>query len=241
MLKGVIYYVLRFALLFFSTPRGVSPSSIVDNDARSSNNSNSNQLCDYIRCTMSQEAGDDAYEIRRKACNILSRMDPENEEERGHIDSLNESYSNLALSPKQDKRSAQPPVSSYQNGADVHPRISSHNGSGGEDPYHYRNDEEGWGVMEYVVQCISDACKAAASASAVRYQDGATGSGAQRYQDGATGSGAQQVRPTDMSFARGGYQDVDTAPLVNGHRPAETKGSFQQVQLPNTYRSRESL
>jgi hypothetical protein len=199
---------------------------------------------------MSQPPGDDAYEIRRKACDILSRMHPENEEERGHIDSLNESYSQLSLSPTHKKGlvQQQPPMSSYQNGADVHARIS-HNSSSGEDhPYHYLH-EEPWGVMEYVVQCISDVCKAAASASAVRYQDGATGSGSssQRYQDVATGSGAQQqqqqqqARPTDMSFARGGgYQTVDMDPLVDGHRPAETKGSFQQVPLPNTYRGRES-
>jgi hypothetical protein len=236
---------------------------------------------------MSQSAGDDAYEIRRKACDILSRMHPENEEERGNIDSLNESYSKLSVSPSHKKGSVQPrshkkgsaqprshkkgsvqppshkkgsvqpsshkngsvqppshngsvqpPMSSYQNGADVHARIA-HNDSG-EDPYHYRNKEEDWGIMGYVVQCISDACKAAASASAIRYQDGATGSGSQRYQDNATGSGAQQARPTDMSFARGGYQTVDTDPLVDGHRPAETKGSFQQVPLPNTYRGRES-
>ena len=188
---------------------------------------------------MSQPAGDDAYEIRRKACDILSRMHPENEEERGNIDSLNESYSKLSQSPRNKKGTVQPPpMPSYQNGADMHaPRISHthNNGSSGE---------EGWGVMEYVVQCISDACKAAASASATRYQDGATGTGggSQRYQDRATGSGTQQqARPTDMAFARGGYQTVDTDPLVDGHRPAQTKGSFQQVPLPSTYRGRESL
>ena len=197
---------------------------------------------------MSQPAGDDAYEIRRKACEMLSRMHPENEEERGSIDSLNESYTKLSQSPRNKKGTVQPPpMSSYQNGADVQAPRTSHthnNGSSGEDPYHYRKEsEEGWGVMEYVVQCISDACKAAASASASRYQDGATGagSGSQRYQDRATGSGTQQqARPTDMSFARGGYQTVDTDPLVDGHRPAHTKGSFQQVPLPSTYRSRES-
>jgi hypothetical protein len=196
---------------------------------------------------MSQPAGDDAYEIRRNACNILSRMHPENEEERGNIDSLNESYSKLSLSPNKKKGTVQaPPISSYQNGPDVHARISHNNGSSGEDPHRYRSNdnEEGWGVMEYVVQCISDACKAAASASAVRYQDGATGTGggSQRYQDRATGFGTQQqARPTDMSFAGGGYQNIDTDPLIDGHRPAHTKGSFQQVPLPSTYRSRESL